>query len=91
VVAVSWYDRRGLTGGGRGWNVRLRASLDSGESWLPSVQVNDVTSKEPGVESLGHRAGLAADAGGALHATWIDRRTGTPQVWTAAVTVAGKR
>ncbi len=87
VVAVTWYDRRGLAGGGKGWNVRLRASLDGGESWLPSVQVNDFGSKKRDTGSLGHTAGLAADAGGAFHPTWIDDRTGTLQVWTATVSL----
>jgi hypothetical protein len=32
VVAVSWYDRRGLDADGKGWNVRLRVSLDGGEN-----------------------------------------------------------
>jgi BNR/Asp-box repeat len=91
VVAVSWYDRRDLAADGKGWNVRLRASTDGGETWLPSVQVNDVTSKKPGIESLGHTAGIAADADGAFHPTWIDHRTGTPQIWTAAATVAEKK
>jgi RNA polymerase sigma factor (sigma-70 family) len=88
VVSVTWYDRRGLTGGGKGWNVRLRASLDGGENWLPSVQVNDVGSEKRDTASLGHTAGLAADADGVFHPVWIDNRMGTLQVWTAAVTVA---
>jgi BNR/Asp-box repeat len=90
VVALSWYDRRGLPADSKGWNVRLRASLDGGETWLPSVQVNDAGSEKRGIASLGHTAGLAADAGGQFHPTWIDHRTETLQVWTAAVTVPGK-
>jgi hypothetical protein len=35
----------------------------------------------------GDTAGLAADAAGIFHLVWIDNRTGTPQVWTAPVTV----
>ena len=91
VVAVSWYDRRGLpaqrgnTLDRKGWNVRMRASGDGGATWGPSVQVNDVTSEAPALSALGHTAGLAADAGGVFHAAWIDHRTSVLQVWTAAV------
>ena len=38
----------------------------------------------------GDYAGLTADVAGTLHPYWIDNRTGTHQVWTAAVRVAGK-
>ncbi len=41
VVGVTWYDRHG-TPGNLGWYVRFRASLDGGESWLPSVRVSSV-------------------------------------------------
>src|SRR5437667_313434 len=52
-VAVTWYDRRGLpTAPGSippfhapGCNVRIRLSLDGGETWQPSVQVNEKTIK----------------------------------------------
>jgi hypothetical protein len=97
VVAVSWYDRR-RTGKGDGkpaagppyeLNVRLRISLDGGETWEPSVRVNEKTIKAWASE-LGHTAGLAADAGGVFHPVWIDDRTGKRQVWTAAVTVGRK-
>ncbi len=40
VVAVQWYDRRDFTND-IGWNIRLRASLDGGETWSPSVKVTD--------------------------------------------------
>jgi hypothetical protein len=39
----------------------------------------------------GDTNGLAADARGVFHAFWVDNHTGTPQVWTASVTVAGSR
>lgn len=35
----------------------------------------------------GDTAGLIADAAGVFHPVWVDNRTGTPQVWTAPVTV----
>jgi hypothetical protein len=103
VVAVSWYDRRGLLPGRHvpiegkqdyftteapGWNVRLRASLDGGRTWLPSVQVNE----EPGhgEASVGHAAGLAASPDGRFHAAWVDNRTGRRHLWTAAIEVDGE-
>jgi hypothetical protein len=93
-VAVTWYDRRGLptTPGSTppfhapGCNVRIRVSLDGGESWQPSVQVNERAIKSS-IWDLRDTAGLAADAAGTFHPVWIDDRTGTPQVWTAAVRV----
>ncbi|HLK56334.1 MAG TPA: sialidase family protein [Chthonomonadaceae bacterium] len=87
AVAVLWYDQRGLPSDGKGWNVRLRVSPDGGETWLPSVQVNKVTSEKASLALLGHTSGLAADAEGVFHPLWIDNRTGVLQVWTAAVTV----
>jgi hypothetical protein len=90
VVAVTWYDRRGLpgTGGGgsmKGWNLRMRVSRDGGATWAPSVQV---TSKPSTGDLTGwHTAGLTADATGCFHPVWIDDRTGKPQLWTARVTL----
>ena len=40
VVLVTWYDRRDSPDG-LGWYVRTRASLDGGETWLPSVRVSE--------------------------------------------------
>lgn len=40
VVAVTWYDRR-ESPDRLGWYVRVRASLDGGETWLPSVRVSE--------------------------------------------------
>jgi hypothetical protein len=95
VVAVSWCDQRDIDGG-RGWDVRLRASLNGGESWLPSVRVNEKparTSKSPaeGDHSQGDTAGLAAGADGVFHVLWQDNRTGLMQAWTAAVTARAPR
>lgn len=100
VVAVSWYDRRGMPKSRRlpskhhpdafvteanGWHLRLRASVDGGMTWLPSVQVSEAPGEGP-VE-VGHAAGIAADAGGRFHPVWIDNRTGRNQLWTATVEV----
>jgi len=94
TVAVTWYDRRGLPNvAGRlhpsGCNVRFRASLDGGETWQPSVQVNERTIKSS-IWELRDTQGLAADADGAFHSVWVDDRTGTLQVWTAKVELARK-
>lgn len=40
VVGVAWYDRRDNPDG-LGWHVRFTASLDGGETWLPSVRVSE--------------------------------------------------
>ncbi len=90
VVAVTWYDRRGLPGPAsdgsmRGWNVRMRVSQDSGATWSPSVQVTSQPSS--GKLTGWHTGGLTADAAGDFHPAWIDDRTGTPQLWTARVTL----
>jgi hypothetical protein len=90
IVAVTWYDRRELQGRGsdgslKGWNLRVRVSLDGGATWPPSVQVTSRPSI--GKVAGGHTAGLAADAAGQFHTAWIDDRTGTLQLWTAKVGV----
>jgi BNR repeat-like domain len=100
VVAVSWYDSRGSRPGKPACNVGLRASLDGGETWLPSVRVTDVAStfelRKPGSKRgsfqtiLGDTAGLAADVAGGFHPVWIDNRTGVRQVFTATVRVKGR-
>ena len=90
VVAVTWYDRRGLApasgdGSMKGWNVRIRVSMDGGATWAPSIQV---TSKPSTGKLTGwHTAGLTADAAGDFHPAWIDDRTGKPQLWTARAAV----
>lgn len=94
VVAVSWYDGT-LRGGVLHSTVRLRASLDGGNTWLPGVRVTEFIDRSdseaastPGSASwLGDTAGLAADASGAFHPLWIDNRTGMRQVFTARVVV----
>jgi hypothetical protein len=41
VVGVSWYDRRDAPDN-RGWRARFSASLDGGETFLPSVAASEV-------------------------------------------------
>jgi hypothetical protein len=96
VVAVTWYDRRGLPwhvvgpGGvippAPGYNARLRVSLDGGATWQASVQLNSVAMKG-NVEEARYWTGLAAAADGRFHAAWIGDATGKRQVWAAAVEV----
>jgi hypothetical protein len=93
-IAVTWYDRRGLPAApglgppfyAPGCNVRIRISLDGGETWQPSVQVNEKAIKAS-VWDLRDTAGLAADTFGVFHPVWIDDRNGTTQVWTGTVGV----
>jgi WD40 repeat protein len=95
VVGVSWYDSRDSQEKKRCCNLRFRAALDGGKTWLPSATVTDVASsfdlmsKTDGHKGiwLGETAGLAADAAGHFHPLWVDNRTGVPQVFTAKVTV----
>ncbi len=93
AIAVTWYDRRGLPDlrPGKpvyppGCNVRMRVSLDGGETWQASVQLNEHPIKAS-CDDFKDTAGLAADADGAFHPVWIDDRTGKRQVWTAKVVV----
>lgn len=58
VVAVSWHDRRDFADN-LGWNVRFRASLDGGETWMPSVKVSDKPTAFGGSETW-----VAASGGG---------------------------
>jgi hypothetical protein len=46
VVGVAWYDRR-ESPDNVGWHARFTASLDGGETWLPSVRVSEHPS-DPG-------------------------------------------
>ena len=56
VVAVAWYDRREFADN-MSWNIRLRASLDGGETWTPSVRVTDKPSLFGGNETWVAAAG----------------------------------
>jgi hypothetical protein len=64
----------------------MRVSPDGGGTWQPSIQVNEKSIKAS-VWDLRDTAGLIADAAGIFHPVWSDDRTGTTQVWTAAVRV----
>ncbi len=89
VVAVSWYDAT-LRAGMLSSTVRLRASIDGGNTWLKSVRVSEFVSRsdpEKDESWVGDTAGLAADASGAFHPMWVDNRTGVRQIFTAAVVV----
>jgi hypothetical protein len=46
VLGVSWYDRR-ENPDNLGWNLRFTASLDGGETFLPSVRVSSAPSTFP--------------------------------------------
>jgi hypothetical protein len=96
IVGVSWYDTRDSREGKPICNVRFRASLDGGATWLPSMRVTNVASdfhlndKNGGVEGknwVGHTAGLTADAAGEFHPLWVDNRTGVKQVFTTRIAV----
>lgn len=89
VVAIVWYDVT-LRGGTLNSEVRLRASLDGGSTWLPGVRVTEFVGRndpEAAESWLGHTSGLAADASGTFHPLWVDNRTGVRQVFTTTVVV----
>jgi hypothetical protein len=95
VVAVCWYDCRAFPQAATvpsrgirnaGYDIRLRASLDGGVTWGPSVKVNTQSAKEDPME-YGHTAGVTATADGRFFPAWIDDRTGRPQLWCAPCTV----
>jgi len=92
VVGVSWYDRR-ASADSISYTVRFRASLDGGDSWLPSVQVSSAPNRlQPKDRHLngGDTSGLAAAGDGRFHLVWIDNRTGVAQAWAGTVSVRGK-
>jgi hypothetical protein len=64
VVAVAWYDRRDFEDN-ISWNIRLRASLDGGETWTPSVKVTDKASMfGSAIETWNAQAGGGGGGGG---------------------------
>lgn len=66
------------------WHLRAYASSDDKASTVTvGVAVDSFFT------SGGHTSGLAVDAAGTFHPTWVDHRTGTGQMWSAPVTVDG--
>jgi hypothetical protein len=98
VIAVTWYDRRGLSkhvvGPGGvippvpGYDARVRISCDGGATWQPSAKLNEVPIQANQLDAR-YWTGLAAAADGTFHAAWIGDATGKRQVWTAAIDVTG--
>lgn len=106
VVGIIWSDRRDHLDG-LGWHTRFSASLDGGDTFLPSVRVSTVpmsftgrhhvtftgrffkTVEDPPSSAVGYTMGFAASPSGVFHAVWVDNRTGTPQLWTAPISVSG--
>ena len=93
VVGLLWYDRRD-NADNLSYYARFTASLDGGQTWLPSVRVSaepyvsgPVSKKSAFPGNGGDTAGLVATMDGVFHPVWVDDRTGVPQVWTAAITV----
>lgn len=57
VVGLTWYDRRDNPDN-VGFYPRFRASLDGGETWLPSVRVSEVANRFESGEALRLRASV---------------------------------
>jgi hypothetical protein len=66
TVGVTWYDRHG-TPGNLGWYLHFRASLDGGETWLPSVRVSSVPNTYHRSEPL---ITTASTSGGSAEESW---------------------
>ncbi len=60
VVGVAWYDRR-ENSDNLGWYERFSASLDGGETWLPSVRVSEQPNTYAGKETWPLGADAAPD------------------------------
>jgi hypothetical protein len=65
----------------RPWSQRGALSKDQPDTQSLSLSLNTF------IFMGGDTTGLVATADGRFHPVWVDSRTGTPQVWTAAVTV----
>ncbi len=92
VVGICWYDRR-ENPDNLGYCVRFSASLDGGNTWLPSTRVSTHANVVYEAEHYlhlngGDTAGLTADSEGMFHLLWIDNRTGIHQMWTATVRIS---
>src|SRR5205085_404835 len=96
IVAVTWYDRRGLPKHAvgpdgvippaPGYNARIRVSCDGGATWQSNEHLNEVPMKGMQLEAR-YWTGLAAAADGRFHAAWIGDASGQRQVWTATIAV----
>jgi hypothetical protein len=113
VLGISWFDTRGASGE-FAYNQYFTASLDGGETFLPSKRVSTEASKPGGAGNLrwyagesrssgavqmstlsaasrwfhgGDYMGLTVDWKGVFHPWWADARSGTFQVYTAAIKV----
>jgi hypothetical protein len=66
VVLVTWYDRNNHPGN-LGWRIRARASIDGGETWLPSVEVSSASNvnRQDGKHTL-----YAGASGGGAREWW---------------------
>jgi len=89
LVLISWY-QTDL----RSYDVYAAASANGGRSFGPPVRVTSVASTGsplfgPGAATdIGDYLGIAADANGAFHLTWMDKRNGVSEIYTARVDVA---
>ena len=63
VVCVNWYDRREFNDD-LGWNIRLRCSLDGGDTWSPSTKVTDKPTMFGGNETWNAAGRGGGGAGG---------------------------
>ncbi len=96
VVAVAWMDRRDDPSG-QCYAPYIAASADGGRTFSPAVRVASELSCPDSTrtgEFVGRRwqtggdyFGLVADAEGRFHVLWADARSGTFELWTAAVSV----
>ena len=63
-----------------------RAGIFS-KNLVGAVASNNLVRLVSGTDGLGEYSGLTADADGTFHEFWTDGRTGTYQIWTAAIHV----
>lgn len=86
VVGVMWFDRREFTDN-LGWAVRFRASLDGGETFLPSMKVSNLD-YDPGrgehVYLFGGSEGLNVQSTNTLSIPWFVFHGGHTMGLTAA-------
>ncbi|MDB4873985.1 MAG: hypothetical protein JWM41_431 [Gemmatimonadetes bacterium] len=85
VVAVAWYDRRDFEDN-ISWNIRMRASLDGGETWTPSVKITDKPSLFGGMSETWVAAAGGGGGGGGRGRGGAD----TARSGGAVVSLAGR-